>query len=116
LETVEAFVARQVEGAGETCALIESGGLSGWVTLDELKRLPRQLWEETTLETIMIPLSDVPQVRRSDTLLAALDLMNREGLDQLPVVENSELLGLVGREDVLRVGSIDLELAETERI
>jgi Zn-dependent protease len=116
LDTVEAFVAKHVEGAGETCALVESGAVSGWLTLEEVKRVPRRLWDETTLETVMVPLSEVPQVRKSDTLLVALDLMNRRGLDQLPVVENSDFLGLVGREEVLRVGSIDLELAETERI
>ena len=85
----------------------------GWVTLREVKKLDRDRWEDTTLQQIMIPLVEVVGVKRADSLLSAMEKMNANGLEQLPVVEDGELLGVVTREDLLRVAAIDLELEET---
>ena len=112
-ETVETFVDRRVLGGSERGAFVAGDGISGWVSLEEVKKLDRDKWEETPLQQIMVPLGDVSSVKRSDSLFSALEKMNQQTVDQLPVVEDGELLGVVTREDLLRVAAIDLELQES---
>jgi Zn-dependent protease len=109
-ETIESFVERHVLENGQRCAFVSGDGAAGWVTLREVKRLDRDRWGLTRLEEIMIPLGEATPVAPHDTLLAAFEKMERGALDQLPVVEAGDLVGVVTRDDLLRIAAIDLEL------
>jgi CBS domain-containing protein len=49
----------------------------------------------------MIPLAEVKRVRPEAELLDALEMMDRSGVNQLPVMADGKLLGMLSRDDVI---------------
>jgi Zn-dependent protease len=110
-ETLRHFVEDQVLGTGRRCFLVTEGeSLKGLVTLHELRAVPRDAWATTTVGDVMVRLDRIESVRPADSLARALEKMEERGVNQLPVVEEDSLRGLVTREDVIRVLTTDLEL------
>lgn len=90
----------------------ESGGrLLGLITLHEVKEVPRDERDTTPIQAIAHPIDRLHSLTLRDTLWAALQKMDGEGVNQLPVVEDGRLLGILTRETVLRILRTRLELA-----
>jgi Zn-dependent protease len=89
------------------------GQLLGLVTLHEVKEVPREERETTPLQAIVHPIDRLHALDRQDTLWSALQKMDSEGVNQLPVVENGQILGILTRETVLRILRTKLELGTT---
>jgi Zn-dependent protease len=79
----------------------EGGKLRGMLTVHDLMRVPRLQWEHTPVEQAMIPIDRLAAVHPDSELLAALQKMDEADLAQVPVVEDSQLRGLLRREHVL---------------
>ncbi|MDP8922243.1 MAG: site-2 protease family protein [Chloroflexota bacterium] len=77
------------------------GLVVGLVTLTDVKRLPVDQWDVNTVGAIMTkpPLKTIEP--RQD-LSKALDMLVREDVNQVLVVENGAVLGLLSRGDVMR--------------
>jgi CBS domain-containing protein len=54
-----------------------------------------------TLHDVMRPIGDVRSVVPDASLASALELMGRDNLNQLPVVSNGHLEGMLSRAQVL---------------
>jgi Zn-dependent protease len=110
-ETLEAFIEERVLGTGQRCFLVTDGdSLRGLVTLHELRAVPRDAWPSTRLAEVMLPLERVESVSPDEPLGRAFEKMDERDVNQIPVVEDGILRGLVTREDILRVLATDLEL------
>ena len=75
---------------------------AGMVTLSGIGKLPRERWPFTRVSEIMLPLTRLETVRRGADLWNALEKMGRDGVNQLPVVENEGVVGMLTREDVVQ--------------
>jgi Zn-dependent protease/predicted transcriptional regulator len=116
-EPVDRFVDEYVLRRGGKCFFVAEGGaLQGLVTLDEVRRVPREAWSTTRLADVMIPAGDVTAVAPHDSLLVAFERMNQGALNQLPVVEGGSLRGILTRNDLLRSVALFLELTERPAI
>ncbi len=73
----------------------------GLLTIHDVKRAPRDRWDVTTVEQIMKPLSEIKTVDINLPLTEALKLMDAEGVNQLPVVEDGEITGVITRESLI---------------
>jgi Zn-dependent protease/CBS domain-containing protein len=101
--TLDRLVQDQVLGAGRRCFLVtEDGRLRGLLTLHEVKAVPRERWSGTRVEEVMTPLERLAAVGPDDDLFGALERMDDADVAQLPVVTGGELVGLIGREQILR--------------
>src|ERR1051326_9219524 len=88
--------------AGNRCfAVLDNGGLAGIVTPHEVKKVDRARWPYTTLFDIMRPLEEIRTVTPETPLKAALEIMGRQDLNQLPVVSNHHVDGVLTRAGVL---------------
>jgi Zn-dependent protease/CBS domain-containing protein len=99
---VEEFVFDHVVRRGERALLVaDAGRLLGIVSITDAKRVPQELWAATPVRRIMtpVPLKTVPV---EADLAAALQLMVEGTLNQVPVVEDGRVVGLLRRSDVLR--------------
>jgi CBS domain-containing protein len=110
-ESVRAFVENRLLKTGEKCFIVGSGErMEGLVTLQDVKRLPRDEWDFTPVDRIMVPVDKVHKIAPSESLLAALETMNAVGVNQLPIVDGDRLLGILTRHDLLRAIAVDLEI------
>src|SRR4030067_208214 len=81
--------------------VIENEKVKGIITLHNVKDIPRHLWTIKTVEEAMTPFDRMKKVSPKDGLYDVLEMMASEDINQLPVVEDSRLLGIVGRDSIL---------------
>jgi Zn-dependent protease/predicted transcriptional regulator len=100
---VQRFVEDYLLRTGRRCFVIaQNGEVAGLVTPNEIKALERPRWPYTTLYDIMRPLDQLHTVSTSTPVMAALETMGRDDVNQLPVVDNNHLEGVVTRAHVLQ--------------
>lgn len=108
---VQNFVEEELLRTGRRCFIVmQKGEMAGLVTPHEVKEVDRAKWPFTTLYDIMRPLEEVRSVSSEASLVSALELMSREDLNQLPVVSNGQLEGVLSRAHVLSYLQTQAEL------
>lgn len=111
LGSIGSIVRERVLKTGERAFFLREGDRHlGWVTLREIKRVPRDEWDLTTLRDVMVPLGELAGVSPSDSLMQAFERLDEAATSQLPVLEDRVLVGMLSREDVLRLVGSHLEL------
>jgi len=110
-EPLDRVVERRILRSGPRCYVVARAGmLEGLITLQEIRNVPRESWPNATVGDAMVPVERVRGVSPTESLLKALDLMQEAEVNQLPVVQDGRLVGMLTREDVLRAITIHLEL------
>jgi Zn-dependent protease len=100
--TLQRLVDEHVLGAGARCFLVNCGDSTvGLVTLHRVKEVPRQEWSTKTVAQAMVPLDRWKRINPDAELWTALEEMDRDGVNQLPVMRDGQVLGMLGREDVI---------------
>ena len=100
--TLQRLVDEHVLTQGERCFLVNRGERTlGLVTLHQVKRVPRAEWGTATVAQVMLPLEELRRVAPDTPLVAALQLMDRDGVNQLPVVAGGRVVGMLSRDDVI---------------
>ncbi len=77
--------------------------LRGLITLSDIKEVPREEWDSTSLQAAMMPCQRLVAVRPGESLEHVVDLMNEYRINQVPVVENGVFYGMVTREGLLHL-------------
>jgi Zn-dependent protease len=75
---------------------------AGLVTANEARKVGREQWEQTSLQSIMRPLNSLPAVTPEMPVLKAMEVMTRENVNELAVVSNGHFEGIFSRLQVLR--------------
>lgn len=95
---------------GRRCFLVTTGDqLLGLITVHQVKHVPRDAWAHTSVRQAMIPLERLRWVSPDAEVREVLALMDEGGVGQVPVVRDGQLLGLIGRDHLLRVIRAHLE-------
>ncbi|MGD8413493.1 MAG: site-2 protease family protein [Candidatus Latescibacterota bacterium] len=101
--TLQQLVDRHILGIGQRCFLVNRGSDTvGLMTLHLTKQVARSDWESTTVEQAMLPLDQLKHIHPDTELSAALQEMNRDGFNQLPVMRrDNRIVGMLSRDDVI---------------
>jgi Zn-dependent protease/CBS domain-containing protein len=100
--TLQQLVDRYVLETGQRCFLVHRGDNAvGLMTLSRIKEVPRSDWATTTAGQAMLPLKESKRVSPDTALSAAMQLMDRNGVNQLPVMSHDRVLGMLRREDIV---------------
>ena len=101
---LQAFVDDYLVKSGKRCFVVEEDGrVVGIVTPHEVKDVDRQKWTQLTVGEVMLPLAKLHAVKPGTSLTEALETMGREDINQLPVMSNGQLEGIISRSQVLRL-------------
>jgi Zn-dependent protease/predicted transcriptional regulator len=99
---VQNFVEHELLRSGQRCFIVmEQGKVSGLVTPQEVMRLDRAKMPFTTVSDIMRPLEDLRSLTPDAPLTAAMEAMSRYDLNQLPVLSDGHLEGVLSRANVI---------------
>jgi Zn-dependent protease len=74
----------------------------GIVTLKAVKEVPRERWPVTTVDTVMVPLERAIAVSPEEDAHRVLEIMDESDVNQLLVIEGNRLIGLIGRDSIIR--------------
>ncbi len=84
------------------CFLVHQNGRPvGLVTPQQIRSTPRPEWSRKTTGQVMLPLDQALSIAPGATLWHALQRMDRDGVNQLPVLHNGQVIGMLSREDVI---------------
>jgi CBS domain-containing protein len=96
------LVDEHILGGSRRSFIVEKGGqVIGLLTLHHLKDIPKEQWPNTTAAQAMIPTTELKQIRLDTELWDAIEEMDKDGVNQLPVIESSQIQGVLTREDVI---------------
>jgi predicted transcriptional regulator len=93
-------------------AVIAAGEFAGIITLTDMRKTPRDQWPTMSVYRAMTPATKLHTVSPNDSLLTVLQLMGEHDVNQLPVVEGRELVGMLDRGDVMRFVQLRKEVAD----
>jgi CBS domain-containing protein len=89
--------------SGQRCFPVEKDGvLVGLVSLADLRKRPPAAWTDSTVAEIMTPAKALECLTPQQDTMEAFALVAQKNLNQLPVVDDGKLVGLVRREDILK--------------
>ena len=98
------FVDIYVLKTGQRCFAVEDlGRLVGIITLRDVSNISRDRWDETTVRDAMRPIQELHVITPDTPVLDALKLMARNDVNQLPVVANGTLQGMVSRSQLVQL-------------
>ena len=108
---LETFVQEHLLPSGHRCfVVLEQGRPAGIITPHEVKTIPRARWPYTTVSDVMRSLESVSTVGPERPVTEALELMGREDVNQVPVVQRGTLAGIISRGHITRLLQTRAEL------
>ncbi len=108
---LEMFVQDQLLPTGHRCFVVsEQGTPAGIITPHEVKAVDRARWPYTTVGDVMRSLESLRTVSPERPVAEALEMMGREDVNQMPVVQQGKLAGIISRGHIVRVLQTRAEL------
>ncbi len=100
--SLEQLINEYVLGKGRRCfPVVDDGRVLGLATVNDLRKAPRESWHSRSVSEVMTPYDHLRWVGPGDELTSALQTMTSEDVNQLPVMENGRIVGMVGRDSLL---------------
>jgi len=102
--SLQEFVDTYLLRTGQRCFAVEDRGLLvGLITPRDVGAVPRERWEMTTVREAMRPLERLHVITPDTQVLDALKLMASNDVNQLPVVANGTLQGILCRSQLIQL-------------
>jgi Zn-dependent protease len=96
------LVDHHILGSGSRSIMItRDNEIVGLVTVHEITAVPRERWPTTTVAEAMTPIARLKRVQPTTGLWEAMTEMDHDGVNQLPVMEDGRILGMLTRGDVI---------------
>jgi CBS domain-containing protein len=89
---------------GERAVTVTREGdvLLGLVTYADVRRVPRSEWSSRAVGQVMVPKENLFTVSPQDNIEVAIRRMAERHFNQLPVVDEGRLVGMIARVNILR--------------
>lgn len=101
--TLQQFVDERLLRTGGRCfVVVDNGHMSGLITPHEVRQVDRSRWTETHVRDAMRKLEEIHAVSPSTPAFEAMELMAGGDVNQLPVMSNGHLEGVVSRGNLLQ--------------
>lgn len=91
--------------------VLDGGDFVGMVTVDNVRQVPRRDWDMVPVSSIMTPADRIPTLSPHDNAADVLDKLV-ESSNELPVMDQGRLVGVLYRHDLARW--LQLQLAHNE--
>ena len=82
--------------------VMQGDQLAGLITLSDIRHVPRDQWPQTPVGFAMIPLERLHTITPQQNVKDVLPLMTGQDVNQLAVVQDGRLVGVLTREGILR--------------
>jgi predicted transcriptional regulator len=80
----------------------DESGFKGILTLRNIKSVARSDWNTTPVENIMVPAGQLKVARPEQDVLNIMAEMNENAINQMPVVDDGRVIGLITRDNLSR--------------
>ena len=96
------LVDRHILGGGSRAVVVtQDGEPAGLVTVHQVSAVPRDRWSTATVAEAMTPIAGVKRITPRTGLWDAMTEMDHDGVNQLPVMDDGRIVGMLTRADVI---------------
>jgi CBS domain-containing protein len=89
--------------------VMDDGRLVGLVTLEDVRAISREAWDDTRVGEIMTPSDQLITIDPEEDAAEALQRLMARDVRQLPVLENGQLAGCLRRRDIVKWLQLEAE-------
>ena len=79
----------------------DEGRLQGIFTLENIKSVPRQKWDVTLVKEIITLIDQLKAVHPAQDALSVVEQMDESGMNQVLVVSEGRVIGLISRDELM---------------
>jgi len=109
--TVMQLVNEQILTSGRRCfPVVQSARVLGLITMHDIKAVPRAQWGSKTVGEAMTLFDNLKSVGPDEDLVTVLKLLTEQNINQLPVVKDGNVVGMIARDSLLSFISVRGEL------
>ena len=102
--TVSQLVQGYIFTSGHGCFLVaDEGGVRGILTLPNIKSVSQPNWGVTQVKEIMTPIDKLKMAYPDQDALSILEQMDESNINQMPVVSEGRVIGLITRDNLIRL-------------
>jgi predicted transcriptional regulator len=101
--SIEEYVHEVLRTGARFHIVTGAGAPVGLVSLDVARTVPRDEWANTSVQAAMQPLDRMHSAVPDEPVLAVLQRMQTNDVSQMPVISDGHIVGMVGRDDIVRV-------------
>jgi len=80
----------------------DEGGFKGILTLRNIKSAARSDWDKTPVAQVMVPADRMKAARPEQDVLSIMAELNENNINQMPVVRDGQVIGLITRDNLRR--------------
>jgi Zn-dependent protease/CBS domain-containing protein len=100
--SLQDLIEHYILAGGQRVFVVKDGeAVKGLLTLHRIKEVPRDKWPVTTADQAMIPAGQLQTTRPDVSLWSALKKMDSNGVNQLPVMSDGQMVGMLTREGAI---------------
>ena len=99
--TIEQLVNKHILSFAHHCLVVSDSRPLGLVTLQNIKAVPHSQRASKAVKEVMTPFEELRWVRPDADLSDVLKILTEQDINQLPVVEDSHIVGVVARDNLL---------------
>lgn len=101
--TISQLVQRYIfKSPGQCFLVVDEGRLGGMVALPNIKSVPQQNWDITQVKDIVTPLGKLGVAHPDQDVLSIVQQMSESDVNQVPVVSEGRVVGLVTHDSLIR--------------
>jgi Zn-dependent protease len=109
--TIQQLVNEQILTSGRRCfPVVQSDRVLGLITIHDIKKVAREQWPTKTVGEVMTPFANLKSVGPDEDLATALRILTEQNINQLPVVKDGNIVGMIARDNLLSFISVRSEL------
>jgi Zn-dependent protease/CBS domain-containing protein len=90
-----------IEDGNRCFFIIEDGHIEGMLTLHNIKKVKQEEWNTLPVNKVMTPLEDLITAPPDENAWTLLRRMDEADVNQIPVIESGQMIGLVTRKILL---------------
>jgi len=80
----------------------EERRLQGMLTFDSIESVPQSRWDTTRVGDVMVPADKVISADPEEEALSVLERMDEHSINEMPVVKDRVVLGIIVRQKLLQ--------------
>lgn len=101
--SIEEYV-QEVLRTGRRCHVVLGGDKPvGLITLAAARTVPRDEWASQSVQSVMLPVDKIHWATPGEPALGVLQRMQVQDINQMPVISDNHIVGMISRDTILRV-------------
>jgi predicted transcriptional regulator len=108
--SLEEYV-HEVLRTGRRCHIVTGAGRPvGMITMHGARLVPRDEWANTSLQAAMLPIDRIHAASPEEPVLAVLERLQNEDINQMPVISEGQIVGMIARDTILSMLQTRLQI------